>query len=55
MRPPNGLSGNRFHALHEKHCGEASGSCPVEWCNSGVAVVIAGEAGSIKLPPQRAA
>jgi hypothetical protein len=30
-------------------------SCPVEWCNSGVAVVIAGEAGSIKLPPRRAA
>jgi hypothetical protein len=31
------------------------GSCPVGWCNSGVAVVIAGEAGSIKLLPRRAA
>ena len=29
-------------------------SCPGEWCNGCVAVVITGGAGSIKLPPQLA-
>jgi putative transposase len=37
-----------FTGLHNR-------SCPWEWCNSGAAVVISGEAGSIKPPPRRAA